>query len=55
MFFLIAPSVTAAAIIPIPVTLLSAFYFQKKLTPYFANIRSCASELTNAIATIYLG
>ena len=49
MFFLIAPSVTAAAIIPLPHILLSPFYFQKKLTPYFANIRSCASELTNAI------
>jgi len=59
VFFYVSPTIAWLAITPIPVVIWGAFYFMRRATPLYANVRSqvgsLASRLTNnlgGIATI---
>lgn len=45
IFFVLAPQVAILAILPIPIILIGAFYFQKKAEPLYAAVRRKAGEL----------
>lgn len=59
IFFVIAPKVAVLALIPVPIILYGAYYFQNLIGPRYAQVRAKAGELTarfsnniNGIATI---
>ncbi|MFZ0565527.1 MAG: ABC transporter ATP-binding protein [Chlamydiales bacterium] len=53
IFFILAPKIALFAILPIPLIIAGAFFFQNKLTPKFLAVRQkageIASRLTNAL------
>ncbi len=40
IFFVIAPSVAIWAMLPIPIIVVGAFYYEKKAEPLYANVRN---------------
>lgn len=56
IFFILSPLIACFAFLPVPVIIFGAFYFQKKATPLYAEIRDrvgdIASRLNNNISGI---
>ncbi len=54
IFFVLSPRIALFAILPIPLIVLGAFYFQNKLSPRFLDVRqkagAIASRLTNLLS-----
>lgn len=50
IFFILAPQVAIFAMLPIPVILLGAFFYQKKAEPLYANVRHQASNLAGKLS-----
>ena len=49
VFLFASPLITLLAIIPIPLIIIGAFYFQNKLSPRFLEIRQKASEISGSL------
>lgn len=45
VFFILAPKIAMLAVVPIPIILAGAFYFQKRAEPLYAEVRARAGEL----------
>ena len=55
VFFFISPLIAAIAIIPVPVILFVASFFQKSLEPKYLNVRNAAGNLSSTIFNNPLG
>ncbi len=55
IFFFITPSVAVFAVLPIPLILIGAFYFQNRLAPRFLAVRNKAGELNTRLANNITG
>ena len=55
VFFFISPLIAAIAIIPVPVILFVASFFQKSLEPKYLNVRNAAGNLSSTIFNNLLG
>jgi ATP-binding cassette subfamily B protein len=55
IFFWLAPQVAAFALIPMPLILWGAFYFQKRLRPLYADVRTSVSTLGGALSNNVTG
>jgi ATP-binding cassette subfamily B protein len=55
IFFWLSPQVAAFALIPMPLILWGAFYFQKRLRPLYADVRSSVSVLGGALSNNVAG
>ena len=55
VFFFISPMIAAIAVIPVPVILFVASFFQKSLEPRYLNVRNAAGNLSSAIFNNLLG
>lgn len=49
IFFITSPLIACFAILPIPVILVGAFYFQNKLEPRFLDVRSKAANISSIL------
>ena len=54
-FFYISPLVASITILPVPVILLIAFFFQKNLSPRYLAVRNAVGSLNNTIFNNLLG
>lgn len=54
-FFVLAPSVAWMAMLPMPVIIWGSIAFQKKLAPYYADIREKASVLNSRLSNNFSG
>ena len=54
-FFYISPLVASITILPVPIILLIAFFFQKNLSPRYLAVRNSAGTLNNTIFNNLLG
>ncbi|WP_309738215.1 ABC transporter ATP-binding protein [Chamaesiphon sp. OTE_20_metabat_361] len=50
VFFILAPSLAWWSIVPIPIIIIGSIWFQKKLAPYYANIREKVGLLNGRLA-----
>ncbi len=50
IFFVLTPQVAVVAILPVPIILLGAFLFQRRLAPHYATVRRRAAELNELLA-----
>ncbi len=50
VFFVLAPSLAWWSMIPIPLIIVGSIWFQKKLTPYYANVREKVGLLNSRLA-----
>ena len=55
VFFYISPLVASISIIPIPIILIIAFFFQKNLSPRYLSVRESVGSLNSAIFNNLLG
>ena len=55
IFFFISPMVATIAIIPVPLILIIAFYFQKNLSPKYLKVRQAAGNLSSTLFNNLLG
>ena len=55
VFFYISPFIALFAVCPVPIILLIASIFQKKLSPRYLNVRNAAGNLSSAIFNNLLG
>jgi ATP-binding cassette subfamily B protein len=55
VFVIASPLITLFAIMPIPIIIAGAFYFQHKLASKFLNVRQKASEISTALQRNLLG
>jgi ATP-binding cassette subfamily B protein len=55
VFFFISPTIAAIAVIPVPVILFVASFFQKSLEPRYLNVRNAAGNLSSTIFNNLLG
>ena len=55
VFFFISPMIAAIAVIPVPVILFVASFFQKSLEPRYLNVRNAAGNLSSTIFNNLLG
>ena len=55
VFFYISPLVASISILPIPIILIIAFFFQKNLSPRYLAVRDSVGVLNNAIFNNLLG
>ena len=55
VFFYISPLVASISIVPIPVILIIAFFFQKNLSPRYLAVRNSVGQLNNTIFNNLLG
>ncbi len=49
IFFVLTPGVAVVALIPVPLILLGAFYFQRRLEPRYAEVREHAARLNGTV------
>lgn len=54
-FFVLAPSVAWMAMLPMPVIIWGSIAFQKKLAPYYADVREKASVLNSRLSNNFSG
>ena len=50
VFFVLAPSLAWWSIVPIPIIIIGSIWFQKKLAPYYANVREKVGLLNGRLA-----
>ena len=50
VFFVLAPSLAWWSIVPIPIIIVGSIWFQKKLAPYYANVREKVGLLNGRLA-----
>jgi ATP-binding cassette, subfamily B, bacterial len=50
VFFVLAPTLAWWSIVPIPVIIIGSIWFQKKLAPYYANVREKVGLLNSRLA-----
>lgn len=50
VFFIVAPGIAILAITPIPVIIWGAFYFMRKATPLYADVRAKVGDLSNRLS-----
>lgn len=50
VFFVLAPSLAWWSIVPMPIIIIGSIWFQKKLTPYYANVREKVGLLNGRLA-----
>lgn len=55
IFFILAPSIAVLAILPIPIIIWGAFYFQNKLAPRYLDVRTKAGLLGGRLANNITG
>ena len=55
VFFALQPGIALISLIPIPVILLGAFWFQKKLAPRYATVREAAGDVSARLNNNLLG
>ena len=55
VFFYISPIIACVSILPVPLILLIAFYFQKNLSPRYLKVRNAVGALNNTIFNNLLG
>ena len=55
VFFYISPLVASISILPIPIILIIAFFFQKNLSPRYLAVRNSVGQLNNTIFNNLLG
>jgi ATP-binding cassette subfamily B protein len=55
IFFALAPKVAILSLIPVPLILFGAYYFQHLINPLYANVRAKAGELTARFSNNILG
>lgn len=55
VFFYISPLIASISILPIPVILVIAFFFQKNLSPRYLAVRNSVGQLNNTIFNNLLG
>jgi ATP-binding cassette subfamily B protein len=55
VFFALQPGVAVIALLPIPVILLGAFWFQKRLAPRYAEVREAAGDVSARLNNNLLG
>lgn len=55
IFFILAPQIALVAILPIPLIIGGAFFFQSKLTSKFLNVRQKAGEIASRLTNTLTG
>jgi len=55
VFFALQPGIALISLVPIPVILLGAFWFQKKLAPRYAEVREAAGDVAARLNNNLLG
>ena len=55
VFFYISPIIAAVAVLPVPIILFVASFFQKNLEPRYLNVRNAAGSLSSTIFNNLLG
>ena len=55
VFFALQPGIALISLLPIPVILLGAFWFQKKLAPRYASVREAAGDVSARLNNNLLG
>ena len=55
VFFALQPGIALISLLPIPVILLGAFWFQKKLAPRYAEVREAAGDVSARLNNNLLG
>tara|TARA_B100001750_G_C15512586_1_gene604696 strand:+ start:1506 stop:3287 length:1782 start_codon:yes stop_codon:yes gene_type:complete len=55
VFFFISPTIAAIAVLPVPIILLVASFFQKSLEPRYLDVRNAAGSLSSTIFNNLLG
>ncbi len=55
VFFYISPTIATVAILPVPIILLVASFFQKNLAPKYLDVRNAAGDLSNTIFNNIIG
>lgn len=55
IFFYVTPAVAGVALLPVPLILIGAFYFQRKLASRYLDVREKASQLTGVISNNLAG
>ena len=55
VFFYISPIIAFVSVIPVPIILLIAFFFQKNLSPRYLAVRESVGSLNNTIFNNLLG
>jgi ATP-binding cassette subfamily B protein len=55
VFFVLAPAVALVALVPVPLILFGAFWFQKRLAPRYAEVREAASLINGRLNNNLLG
>ena len=55
IFFILTPSIAILSLVPIPFILFGAFYFQRKISPKYYNVRENAGELNSILNNNILG
>ncbi len=55
IFFYISPTIACIAILPIPLILMIAFFFQKNLNPRYQAVRNAAGQISTTIFNNLLG
>jgi ATP-binding cassette, subfamily B, bacterial len=50
VFFVLAPSLAWWSIVPMPIIIIGSIWFQRKLTPYYANVREKVGLLNGRLA-----
>ncbi len=55
VFFSLQPTIALIALLPVPVILLGAFWFQKRLAPRYAEVRAAAGDVSAKLNNNLLG
>ena len=55
VFFSLQPTIAVIALLPVPVILLGAFWFQKRLAPRYAEVRAAAGDVSAKLNNNLLG
>ena len=55
VFFSLQPAIALIALLPVPVILLGAFWFQKRLAPRYAEVRAAAGDVSAKLNNNLLG
>ena len=55
IFFYISPLIASIAILPVPIIFAISFFFQKKLSPKYKNIRDKVGALNSSVFNILIG
>ncbi|ASJ71867.1 ABC transporter ATP-binding protein [Granulosicoccus antarcticus] len=50
VFFVISPSIAVLAFTPIPLIIWGAFYFMRRATPLYADVRQCVADLASRLS-----